>query len=454
MSEAALRRAAALRAAGRWAESARQLEPVIRAQPNNVRATYYYAMALLETGRASAALPHFKRMLASDKHVAEARFMAGRCYMEQNQADDARASFHASHALKPTHLTLRALSNLDWMEGRLPDFRRRLETVPPHLAIPAYGLWIESEDFDAADAVWRRLDVEDRNRFEALALRAHHMRQVKDAAESLAAAQAAARLAPNEPAVIDALATGYLMCGDANGAYAAIMPARRSMPENQHWIAHEATALQLMGDQRAEALLDTDRLVRAYTLECPDGYSSLEVFNRALQMELDEHHRFAKRPLNQSLRGGSQTAQDLLAMGTPAVMAYLGALRRPISAYLADIGAEPGHPLTSRNTGRFKIKGCWSVRLERGGHHVNHVHPEGWISSAYYVAVPDQQTGKGGWIKFGEPPFQTEPALDPLKWIEPKPGLLALFPSYMWHGTHPIGDGGPRITAPFDVVPA
>jgi hypothetical protein len=38
-------------------------------------------------------------------------------------------------------------------------------------------------------------------------------------------------------------------------------------------------------------------------------------------------------------------------------------------------------------------------------------------------------------------------------WVQPKPGLLALFPSYMWHGTEPFGGTEPRLTIAFDLVP-
>ena len=96
------------------------------------------------------------------------------------------------------------------------------------------------------------------------------------------------------------------------------------------------------------------------------------------------------------------------------------------------------------------------MRLGSGGHHVNHIHPRGWISSAYYVSVPPE-TGSGdskaGWIKFGEPPIRTSPELAPEKWVQPRAGLLVLFPSFLWHGTEPIKDGAARVTAPFDVVP-
>ncbi|MFQ5610187.1 MAG: putative 2OG-Fe(II) oxygenase, partial [Woeseiaceae bacterium] len=140
----------------------------------------------------------------------------------------------------------------------------------------------------------------------------------------------------------------------------------------------------------------------------------------------------------------------------PVISAYVDALDEPIRAYMQSVGTDDDHPLTSRNTGDYRIAGSWSVRLRGGGRHVNHVHPEGWISSAYYVSVPedvDDDSLKADWIKFGEPPFECDPPAPPQKWIKPIAGTLVLFPSYLWHGTKPILDGSERVTAPFDAVP-
>jgi hypothetical protein len=86
---------------------------------------------------------------------------------------------------------------------------------------------------------------------------------------------------------------------------------------------------------------------------------------------------------------------------------------------------------------------------------VNHIHPEGWISSAYYVSVPaevaDENT-KDGWLKFGEPRYPT-PGAGPRRFVQPRPGRLVLFPSYLWHGTNPIHGDEPRLTIAFDCVP-
>ena len=89
------------------------------------------------------------------------------------------------------------------------------------------------------------------------------------------------------------------------------------------------------------------------------------------------------------------------------------------------------------------------------GFHTNHIHPRGWISSVYYVAVPDAvEDGQQGWLKFGEPSFAT-PMNDTIRrMVKPAPGRLVLFPSYMWHGTVPFRSDTARTTIAFDAVPA
>lgn len=102
------------------------------------------------------------------------------------------------------------------------------------------------------------------------------------------------------------------------------------------------------------------------------------------------------------------------------------------------------------------IEGSWSVRLTSQGFHVNHVHPEGVLSSACYISLPPS-LGAGdtrdGWLELGRPPEQLSLGLEPLASIEPRPGRLALFPSYLFHGTRPFADGE-RLTVAFDVVAA
>jgi hypothetical protein len=91
--------------------------------------------------------------------------------------------------------------------------------------------------------------------------------------------------------------------------------------------------------------------------------------------------------------------------------------------------------------------------LQAGGFHSNHVHPLGWISSALYIVLPpDLGRDQAGWLTLGEPRTSSFPLdLPPTRLVEPKPGRLVLFPSWMWHGTRPFGEGE-RLTVAFDVA--
>jgi hypothetical protein len=94
--------------------------------------------------------------------------------------------------------------------------------------------------------------------------------------------------------------------------------------------------------------------------------------------------------------------------------------------------------------------------LRSSGYHSNHLHNEGWISSAYYVALPDEvadsASGQGA-LKFGESKFALGESDRPEQFVRPAVGKLVLFPSYFWHGTVPFVSQGARLTIAFDVVP-
>ena len=169
-----------------------------------------------------------------------------------------------------------------------------------------------------------------------------------------------------------------------------IQKQRSRTPDDQGWIAYEATAARLMDQPLYRELYDYARFVRTYDLEAPAGWPSMAELNAALLRGLAARHPFATHPLDQSLRNGSQSARSLLTDPDPAIRAILQAFEGPIEDYRRSIGAQPGHPLTSRNRGATQFSGAWSVQLRREGFHVNHFHPQGWISSAYYVSVPEE----------------------------------------------------------------
>lgn len=271
--------------------------------------------------------------------------------------------------------------------------------------------------------------------------------------EALRCAQAASG-SNDEPRRMDSTIDALMSLGRADEAMPIIESARERFPLNQWYIAMEATAARLLGDSRYESLYDYENFVQAFELEAPPGWSDMAEFHRDLIPALIDRHKLQAHPLDQSLRNGTQTPRGFLGDPDPIIVAFLDALKTPIAEYRAQLGADQTHPLTMRNHGDLKMTGCWSVRLKKGGFHVNHVHPEGWLSSAYYAEVPDEvndQALRSGWIKFGEPRFPV-PGATAEKFVQPRGGKLVLFPSYMWHGTTPIHGDEPRMTIAFDAV--
>jgi len=68
--------------------------------------------------------------------------------------------------------------------------------------------------------------------------------------------------------------------------------------------------------------------------------------------------------------------------------------------------------------------------------------------------VTEDATAQQGWLKFGEPPYELDLKAPIRRTLQPKPGRLVLFPSYLWHGTIPFRGEQSRTTIAFDVVPA
>lgn len=123
------------------------------------------------------------------------------------------------------------------------------------------------------------------------------------------------------------------------------------------------------------------------------------------------HDAYGTIQEKQSLRNGTQITINL---DIP--------VKQQIDEYLR----EPWH-----------FAGMWSIRLPKGGYHVEHNHPQGRISGCLYVDVPDQKSGK--LQIFGQELTVSE-------------GMLVLFPSQMTHGTTVYEGEKPRLTVAFDVV--
>lgn len=203
---------------------------------------------------------------------------------------------------------------------------------------------------------------------------------------------------------------------------------------------------RLKGDDRAAWLDGDPPLIRAMDLDISeDALAALATALRGL-------HKSTAPFLEQSVRGGTQTDQQLFFHHAPEIQALRAKIKQAVADYVAALPPHvEGHPLLGLPRGELLFEGSWSVRLSGQGFHVHHTHTHGWISSAFYVSLPEQMgPAPAGWIEFGTAPPELGLDLPAYAQIEPKPGRLVLFPSTMWHGTVPFDDGE-RLTVAFDV---
>jgi tetratricopeptide (TPR) repeat protein len=244
--------------------------------------------------------------------------------------------------------------------------------------------------------------------------------------------------------------------GDPERALAVAQEALQRQPNNQAALALWGTALRQTGDEREHELNDYEGLVRVFDLDAPRGFSDMASFNRELAAELALLHLDSREHINQTSRLGTKTSGSLFGAGHELVERLKERIDAAVGDYIAGMKSDAEHPLFRRRGDGFQYWGSWSTRLGDCGFHTNHVHPRGWISSAYYVALPDavgDDRETQGWIKFGEPSFDAG-FKDPIRRVvQPIPGRLVLFPSYMWHGTVPFRSAQPRVTLAFDAVP-
>ncbi len=277
-----------------------------------------------------------------------------------------------------------------------------------------------------------------------------------DAVAALKLAERALRVVPENAAARSLLAAALLGVGDARAALAHCDALVARAPDDQYYIALQTTAWRLLGDERHVQLCNYPELVVQIPLLAPPAWPDLTSFLADVETSLNRlHDPYGHAQLFQSLRHGTETTQDLSRSTDPTLQALFGAFSTPIRQYLEHLG--PGaDPLRRRNRGRWQFNGSWSVRLRTSGHHTQHVHPRGWISSACYVALPDcMSDGRTdqGILSFGQPGIATNPALPAEFTVRPKAGMLVLFPSYFWHGTLPFSSAQARLTVAFDAVP-
>ncbi|MDN5924452.1 MAG: tetratricopeptide repeat protein [Xanthomonadales bacterium] len=443
---------------------------VLTLEPAHRDAHFALAAALRLAARPDQAIACYARMAERSGRSPELTDALTGALIEDGKLDQAMAQaqqlVREQPDFVPGHITL---GNLLWQHGAnaaqgddpLASLHHAIEQQPEHHALRAALIQMLLTT-RAAEPALAQIDIAQRHadnpELTAMRARALDMLGQNEQASALYA-QLYRGWGKTQPAFLNAYTRHLLRTGKHDLAAQVATAVTQIEPTNPEAWAYLATAWRLLNDPREAWLCDYDRLITLVDVQPPDGYDSSADFLAALNASLAPLHTARREPMQQSLRGGSQTPGRLFGRPDPVLMATQSALLRAVETWLASLPDDPRHPFLARKQDSVRIGGSWSVKLWSAGHHANHIHSEGWMSSAFYVALPaaiaapDAADSLAGCIQFGQPMAELELALPPRRVIRPEAGKLALFPSYMWHGTIPFEDTQPRLTVAFDMTP-
>jgi tetratricopeptide (TPR) repeat protein len=436
---------------------------VTTAAPGNPAAAHALAVALDAASQHAEAEQTIERVLAQGHRTAAVHFTHARSLIALGDFERAENALRDGLRLDPRLADAHShLARLIWM--RTGDVTQTTEVLDSALqtftnddTLRAAKAAILQGAGDARGAYACLAESAERTQASpALLIRAGLASLDFDPATSLALAERALQISPGNTAARNLLVASQLGIGDARSALRHCEALLVNAPDDQYLVALQTTAWRLLSDERYLAMCDYEALALPQTLPAPPSWPDLPTFLADLKRSLERLHNPTGHPLLfQSLRHGTETTEDLVRSTDPVIQALFKAFDAPIREYLAHIG-HGADPLRRRNHGTHRFNGSWSVRLRTSGYHNNHVHPRGWISSAFYVELPDSMADAStdqGCLAFGQPGILTTPPLHAEHVLRPQPGMLMLFPSYFWHGTVPFSSEQARLTVAFDVLP-
>ena len=454
-------------ALGRALRSLRRCEEAIMAfrrslelRPDHIPTTLALAVVLRVSNQPAEAL----KLLAHAPGSPEIDQLRGHCHQDLGEFAKAAAAYARAIAIRPEDRALHdALCRLQWQmgddEAYLTSYAEALRVRPDDpglLADLANRLTLggrSNESVDLLSAVMSRRPDSAELRFR-LAQALWAQGRSAEAMEEFAAAR---NIAPEDASIARDMARAFIILGQYGHALELVDAVLAENPTDQQAIAYRASALRLLGDEAgARWINDEERFVSSTMLIPPADEGSIERFNGRLEKVLADLHMMMRHPLEQTLRGGTQTMDDLLDRPIAEIRTVRKMIEDAVRRYIAALPDHDGHPFLSRKRRDFDFAGSWSVRLRSGGFHMDHLHPEGWISSCYYVGVPEaieHGSGHQGWLRLGRSAIGLSRGEEPVRLVKPQVGKLLLFPSYLYHGTVPFEDERPRTTIAFDIVP-
>ncbi len=411
-----------------------------------------------------AALAHFESALVLEPGFAQAAHSRAIALMGLGRDEEALEVLRRLVRDNPADLVAHdTLNHILYRLKRDREFLRSYDEAAaklpamPHIALAKAAFLVRCERHnEALDLYEHALKLAPG---EPVVLQGRAMAQLKlqQVGAAIASYEEGLKRAPEDINMLTGVAAAYLTAREPQKAEAAALRALDIAPASQAGLGVLSTAWRLMDDAREFDLNRYEDFIQPIDLKPPPGFNDMAIFCTELDRWLDSQHDDQREHIDQSLRGGTQTMGDLLRPGRHPLLDGLRLrIEEAVRFYVAGLPQDERHPFLRWRAPDVRFTGSWSSRLKDRGFHANHLHPAGWISSAFYVALPEtlqDATAREGWIKFGEPSYDIGFS-DPIRRaVQPLVGRLVLFPSYMWHGTIPFHAAQNRTAIAFDAIP-
>ena len=176
--------------------------------------------------------------------------------------------------------------------------------------------------------------------------------------------------------------------------------------------------------------------------------SEFKELNKKLYNYITNLKKIDPKGLKKSTIGGWHSPNFDLNNDEPRL--FVNAINPGLSEAFKDMGWDVKNQ-------QIKITGMWSVINKTGAANARHIHPNSFLSAAYYVKAPDNC----GDIMFHDPrsaavyrrpKVSNDNLLNTSEIsITPKDGLLVLFPSFLNHSVKPNDSGKERVVVSFNI---
>ncbi len=425
-----LQRAVQALQSGDLVAAERACRNALKAAPNHPGGLHLLDVTARRAGHLDAALDLFRKAVKAAPRYPEAWVNLGLLLndtgkTDESKTDESKQAFERALEARPGYLPAETgLAQALRLSGDVAGAQRALKaavSAHPEASAPCFdlgNLLHEQGAFDQSIAAYT----------ESLARRPGQNLVLSN--------RAAARLKVGQPQEALADAESYLATGQRSANVAA----------------YRVLALQMLGRlDEARAWSDPETMVFPHQ---PDAPAS---FPKALEADIRAHPTLTEQwdPARRAARGGKVTA-ELMSHPTPAIESFVRLIRSAVDSLIARLPDEAGHPFFGAKPAAYNLT-VWGNILAPGGHQASHIHNLGWLSGVYYPDLPPEidNSSRQGWIVFGEPGYGL-PAPEGFapRFLRLQPGMMFLFPSYIWHHTVPLETGAERVSVAFDIVPA